>query len=150
MKSNLESLRVAMVARDVVIRGVGRTLGSIIITAGENGVCFTDPENMTQGLKFSVEEWNVIVEFVDTQLLGSVEPQAFEPDWESVPSNFNYYGIDSSGQGCYFESKPQLGIYNDEWYGGGEYLLHKVHAVRPADWTQTLVMRSGVTANAAE
>jgi len=45
----------------------------VIVMAGESGVVFSRSDNMAVGLKFTAEEWNQIVEFVDSQLM-----QAFE------------------------------------------------------------------------
>ena len=65
----------ALVVRRGWVDGTTCFSRPVIVMAGESGVVFSRSDNMGAGLKFTTEEWNQVVEFVDGQLL-----QAFEDE----------------------------------------------------------------------
>jgi hypothetical protein len=121
----------------------------IIVTAGDCGVFIATAIDMRYGIKFTVEEWNQIVEFVDNQLLDEAEAKADEswkPDWSKINPEYNYVAADSDGRVHAYFTKPE--IYDHEWCigeDGGDF-IHVRHESLPEgiNWKQTLYTRPGV------
>lgn len=71
MASEMETIQVGLLVKDATV-GSGTSNSTVIVTA--NGqVKFTNGFNMATGMKFTLDQWNEIVNFVDGQLLQEFE-----------------------------------------------------------------------------
>ena len=136
-------LRVAMLAKRAIINSQCQP-GACLITANESEVFFANASNPAHGLRFTVEEWNAVVDFVDNQLLK--QPVTWEPNWAEIPQQFNYCAIDDTGALYAYELKPYPSS-SGAWHKDGFVQLIKHVASWPyhTHWTETLRTRPGVS-----
>lgn len=135
----------ALLLKDAA-KGFG-TAKTVIATANDC-VSFVFGPDHTTGMKFTLDQWNEIIQFVESQLGASGDREAekqpsWGPDWSRVPLQYNYFAIDANGLGNVYGEKPQIGTYADEWIGGG--CIYKTwkqfNTPLPVDWKESLCKR---------
>lgn len=102
------TLKEAMLAK-TAIRHSSNFPQPCIITVDESGVFFANANSLSSGLKFSLDEWNEIVAFVDYQVMTKDEACGWQPDWSMIDAQYNYLARDEDDDEIYaFVSKPTM------------------------------------------
>ena len=90
----------------------------VFVSANDRHVVFTDGDMLAAGLKLTIEQWNRVVEFVDSQVLGASD-RDWVGDWSKVPASVNYVAKDENGWvwGCDVEMEFTGASGNKYWMG---------------------------------
>lgn len=102
----------AMILKNAFINAPGRMNQPAIITADSEYVFFAYPDDMRVGLKMKIEEWNRVVEFVDSQIIDKSE-KGWNVDWSKIDANYKYVAADRNGYVFAYREEP----YWDDFYG---------------------------------
>lgn len=97
--------------------GIGNFSTDVYVSASDTHVALTDPAYPNTGLKLTIEQWNRVVEFVDTQTLGASDIQSLV-DWNEIDESYKYAAVDESGEVYVFENEPSL--EDDTWHAKGD------------------------------
>lgn len=136
-------LKITMLAKEAFHWGGYRK--PLVITAGKDGVFFATADQMNNGVSFSLDEWERLVEFVGSQVLAD---GGWQPDWESIDDAYKYVAKDmKSPQAWGFSALPVrvLEIWDLDGRGDCE-LLDEVFIPDVIPWT-TLFVRPFSTSN---
>lgn len=143
----METVQVALLLKDTVV--TNHEVNKTVIVTANGHVTFTNAYNLTSGMKFSPEQWNEIVEFVDSQLMDELENQGhWVPDWSKIDEEYKFVAADKSGAVYAFDVEPDLAIREGVWIcgiGGNYFTNLDIKTPGNIDWTQSLVTRPGVS-----
>lgn len=122
---------------------------SVMVMAGES-VCINFSLDLKQGLKFTLDQWNEIVNFVDGRILQEFEDKlpSWGPDWSKIDKRYNYYAVDRIGFAYVYTTKPDNTLWDYEWNNtefGGYLKVGKVTLPKGVKWSDTLLTRPGVS-----
>lgn len=126
------------------IRTNGGLESACIVTASEEGVFFANAVNLTSGLKMTIEEWNRVVEFVDSQMLGDSERQIV--NWDEIDESYKYAAVDEDGSIFVYRSMPTPSKKFKHWNAPITH-CYKVGQSKSKyfpSWQNSLVKRPGV------
>ena len=139
------NLQPCLLAKDAIRNQQGGTQAAII-TVDKTGVHFGNAVLLTNGINFSLDEWQQIVDFVASQK--PVEEASWEPDWEGIGTKYNYVAVDENGELWAYSHEPQLRtfLWKPDWRVEGSKWeqLHNQKSPNNLDWTQSLRKRPDV------
>lgn len=139
------TIRPSLVAKQAIV-SPHRGREGCVITAGKAGVFFAYAGEMNSGMKFSLEEWNQVVDFVDSQIMAAHEDWV---DWAQVPAKYIYVAADRDGQvyGYSIKPEPDTNKYY-EWFlqdgaVGANERLYGLTLPAETTWEESLRKRPG-------
>lgn len=138
----MNTVQVALLLRDAVKTPGAASKTVTLTTNGEVSFVFGAGNQMA--LCFTVEQWNEIVEFVDTQLLQAFEDeQGWQVDWAAVPTEYKYVAVDEDGRAFAYLEQPHTN--DDIWIAKGDcFRLEGADFPDIADWRKSVIRRPGV------
>lgn len=122
-------------------KGFG-TAKTVIATANDC-VSFVFGPDHTTGMKFTLDQWNEIVQFVESQLAPVVEETPSWVDWSRIDEKYNFVAVDEDRTVWVYNAKPYIIASEEIWVCGKEGEFSRLLVLPPAniDWTQSLIKR---------
>lgn len=117
--------------------GSGHGPRPVIVLAGESGVVFSRSDNMGLGVKFTPDEWEKVVEFVNWQTA-----QEDWVNWADVPTGYDYAAIDTNGHAYAYRTKPIQA--RNGWHKLDDDVYIGVFSDFADNWQQSLRQRPGL------
>lgn len=149
MNNNEITTQPALLLRDAYIKAIGMSaLNRNVMVVANGHVIFTALHDVDVSLRFSIEQWNQIVEFVDNQLLDGSERACQDEDWvdwSHVSSRCNYVAADESGVVWEYRNEPSIKEELCVWWPKNDVAHQKILLKYPKhiNWRESLRKRPG-------
>ena len=118
----MDNVQAGLLVKDAVVRELPAHMSKTVIVTANGQVRFTNGHDLNTGMKFTLDQWNEIVQFVESQLdaVGDKAQRDWEPDWSGVPQHLKYIGVDKNGKVHAYEVAPDADENYNEWLYGEE------------------------------
>jgi len=145
----METTQVAILARGAVNLPGYQCSKTATITANGQVTFVFGPSN-DFSVKFSLDQWNEIVQFVESQLdaVGD-KAQPSWVNWSEVPSDHNYVAGDENRKVYSYQDKPIRTPMEGMWVcgvdGSGVDILDHVTLPQSISWQKSLCVRPSMS-----